>query len=470
MSEEPEKQLETSPKAEEKNEEPQKRPEESPKLEEKRKKIKYQRKLSIGVTVEEEEEEKMIEEGTEARYQAETPAGEELTDVQEKVDVMLRALQSNQLMVRATAEQQLKELGNPAVPKLIEGLGRKDFWTVRFSCADALGFIKDPRAVEPLISYLADDDSDFRMKVADNLGKMHKVNGIEKAVAPLIETLADNNHEAREHAALALGKIGDKQAVDKLITKLQDEIPEVRFEATRALGRLADPKTAPALIERLEDEATKVRAAASLALGMTRSPSGIIPLLNARLDNEKAVKEAAALGIKNIAERDILEQVEQATQDDKMLKIQYFQDTGNALTAANAETQFPKIFEIREELKQEFLPPLEEKINVLLTEQREIADNLVEGFSVMRQITTVQDLQVLKSKMRSDRIKLNAVDFRPFKEQRWIIEDLYGPLTDAEILYRDNEKVMAELENVMHMKEQQLKEAAAAAAAEQASE
>ncbi|MFX0207889.1 MAG: HEAT repeat domain-containing protein [Candidatus Hodarchaeota archaeon] len=470
---EPEKQPEISPKAEEKSEEILKQPEEPPKMEKKRKKKKYKRELVIGVTFEEAEEEPMVEEGTEARIQAETPSDEEITDIQEKIDIMLRALESNQLMVRATAEQQLKETGEPAVPKLIENLGREDYWTVRFGCADALGYIKDPRAIDPFIKYLKDEDPDFRMKVADNLGKMHTASGIKKVVSPLIEVLDDDNHEVRQYAALALGKIGDIQAVDKLVTKLQDEVPDVRFEATRALGMLADAKAAMGLIERLGDSATKVRAAAALALGLTRSPLGVIPLLNARLDNEKTVKDAAALGITNIAEKDILVQVEQAAQEDKMLKIQHLQDVGNALVATETETRFPKVLEIREELKQEFLPPLEEKINMILGEQREIAVRLVEGFSAMRQISTLQDLQTLKSKIRSDRIKLNAVDFRPFLQQRWIIEDLYGPITDSQLQYRENEKIIAELENVTRMKEQQLKEgvaAAAAAAAEQASE
>lgn len=77
---------------------------------------------------------------------------------------------------------------------------------VRMSMADTLGKIGDPRAVEPLISALGDEDEGFRCEAAAALGEI----GDPRAVEPLTRALEDESEWVRETAAEALEKIRSK--------------------------------------------------------------------------------------------------------------------------------------------------------------------------------------------------------------------------------------------------------------------
>ena len=81
---------------------------------------------------------------------------------------------------------------------------------VRWEAARALGVLRDPKAVEPLIAALGDRDPDVRRK-----------------------------------AALSLAKIKDPRAVEALRScSLKDENQVVRWAAAFGLGRFQERKTA----------------------------------------------------------------------------------------------------------------------------------------------------------------------------------------------------------------------------------
>ena len=58
------------------------------------------------------------------------------------------------------------------VKGLIKALGYKKESDVRIDAASALGEIREPRAVKPLIKALNDADSDVRSNAADALGRI----------------------------------------------------------------------------------------------------------------------------------------------------------------------------------------------------------------------------------------------------------------------------------------------------------
>ena len=92
------------------------------------------------------------------------------------------------------------------VDRLIWELRNDDLWARR-RAAEALGEIKDPRAVEPLIAALKDEDEEVRMRAAVALGEIKD----PRAVRPLIALLKNGGEEwsVREGAAKAL--VGDKR-------------------------------------------------------------------------------------------------------------------------------------------------------------------------------------------------------------------------------------------------------------------
>ena len=93
---------------------------------------------------------------------------------------------------------------------LIRALGYKKDEYVRNAAARALGEIKDPRAVEPLIAALK---GEYRgaCKAAYALGEIKD----PRAVEPLIAALKDQNSDVREAAAKALDHLGWKPARDE---------------------------------------------------------------------------------------------------------------------------------------------------------------------------------------------------------------------------------------------------------------
>jgi len=112
----------------------------------------------------------------------------------------------NVLICSRSASEEIAHIGKPAVKPLISVLNdeSKDV-RVRAEAANALGKIRDPLSVEPLISALKKDDYDLRKNAAWALGEIKDVRAIES----LIGALSDKHYgdDVRENAAKALEKI-----------------------------------------------------------------------------------------------------------------------------------------------------------------------------------------------------------------------------------------------------------------------
>jgi len=112
---------------------------------------------------------------------------------------------------------ELVKLGVPAVGSLIETLEDEDInidcgatiresVAVREGAAEALGKIRDKRAVEPLTNALKDGLSHVRYYAARALGEI----GDPRAIGPLTQALKDNDEGVRVEAKKALEKIREK--------------------------------------------------------------------------------------------------------------------------------------------------------------------------------------------------------------------------------------------------------------------
>ena len=144
---------------------------------------------------------------------------------------------------------------------------------VRINAASALGFSRNPRAVEPLIATLKetndeireatramnnravvdgseDADSGARCAAAEALSEI----GDPRAIEPLIAALEDTNVSVRIAAATALGALKDRRAIEPLIAVLKDMDDFSRGQAARSLGSFKDPRVAETLIEALRDD------------------------------------------------------------------------------------------------------------------------------------------------------------------------------------------------------------------------
>jgi len=176
------------------------------------------------------------------------------------IDSLIPMLEDVNEAIREEADKWLNHLGwqpepdiktlvaNSDVEGLIEATAFEKDVKIRGAAAEALGELRDPRAIEPLISLLRVDwgYKSLSEKASDALAKIGS-----PAVDTLITTLknakrssdpySDEDATLRGGTASALGKIGDPKAIDELIGNLWDIIPFVRWNAADALGAIGDP-------------------------------------------------------------------------------------------------------------------------------------------------------------------------------------------------------------------------------------
>jgi HEAT repeat protein len=234
----------------------------------------------------------------------------------EAVPQLVSTLGDEDFDVGDAAERALIAIGTPAVEPLISVLttGGRD---AKIHAASALGKLRDPRAVEPLIAVLRDpEDTEHWDNAALALGEI----GDPRAVEPLVKMLATSNRSLRPFAIEGLSKISDPR-VPEALTKAAVADPDdfVRQTATKALQNMAyqpsslhdrvvllltagrsdsiaalGPEAQPILLTILKDGATSLRAAAASALAKFPAPPAVEYLIGALTDSSPKVRENAA--------------------------------------------------------------------------------------------------------------------------------------------------------------------------------
>jgi HEAT repeat protein len=194
------------------------------------------------------------------------------------VGALITALKRDEFSgVRWKAAEALSKIGNPAVEALIATLQYPDD-DVRWKAAIALGEIGNPDAIEPLIALLSDEDRFVRSRAAHALSMIGEpavlpliqtLKNIDPgvrwgaalalgkiknpiAVEPLIFALADEEGMVRAEAAAALAAIGTP-ALGPLLSFLKGAQGETRIEVMTALGELRNEDAIEPLVQLLEN-------------------------------------------------------------------------------------------------------------------------------------------------------------------------------------------------------------------------
>lgn len=224
----------------------------------------------------------------------------------EDLNALIAKLGAKSRDIRNSAIEELVKIGSPAVEPLIKSLKKKDN-NAQVSAAIALGRIKDPRVVKPLMKSLEKTDSDWvKRTIAEALGEI----GDPAAAASLIRFLRNcGGSRNAEVITRALGKIGNpqailpilysmsewnadhhrvaveevllkfgEQAVESLIPVLNSDSYTKRADATRILGLLGDPRAVEQISNLLNDNNATVVGSAIVALGNIGDPRAIEPL------------------------------------------------------------------------------------------------------------------------------------------------------------------------------------------------
>ncbi len=208
---------------------------------------------------------------------------------------LMPLLQDKVKAVREEAAQAFADIGEGTLSELVKGLKHED-WLVRLHTVEALGKMKSAKAVEPLLYMMFNDrDSAVRVDAARSLGEI----GDPRAVQFLITVMADA--DIRPKAIEALGRIGDRRAVPVLVGVITgadrprnsrpvhgcgdryDEDMAAMEAAVRALASIREEATIPTLIAALQN--TLIREEAATALVACGQPA--IPSLREVLKKER---------------------------------------------------------------------------------------------------------------------------------------------------------------------------------------
>ena len=192
---------------------------------------------------------------------------------------LIAALRHPDLSVQWEATAALSSLGPEAIDQLVHRLPARDR-AVKIGIIEALGEIRDPRAVTPLLPYLRDPSAEVRWEAALALGEI----GDARAAGLLIAGLRDPDRYVRYGAALALRKMGWTPADDGeralLLLGLQD------WAGLAALG----PAAVPALDLALGDREKTVRRRAVETLGEIGSGAAIPAIYRGLRDPDDEVR------------------------------------------------------------------------------------------------------------------------------------------------------------------------------------
>lgn len=197
------------------------------------------------------------------------------------IPLLTEALEHMDVDVRKAARSALAKIGEPAAPSLIDVLLTRAK-SGRWFAANALYRIWDRRAVEPFRQVLLDkSDTEYvRAEAARALGKL----GGEGAFELLLGTLRDRAEVAmvRRGAASGLGLLRDPRAFEPLLQALKEGSAGMRWDVAAALGDLGDLRGVEPLITLLKDSYMQVRWEAAKALGKLGDERALAPLHLAR--------------------------------------------------------------------------------------------------------------------------------------------------------------------------------------------
>ncbi|MFQ5893796.1 MAG: HEAT repeat domain-containing protein, partial [Nitrospinota bacterium] len=165
---------------------------------------------------------------------------------------------------------------------------------VRNAAARALGRIKDPRAIEPLIATMLQD-----IAVREEAGRALAAIGGPTVEARLQSLARDKDPITREYAMEGLALLNADGHLTSFIEQtMADPSPSVRRQAVAALGAAAHPagQSADPLVRFLRSREEVVRVHAAVDMGLTQEAVYVPLLVEAAMGDEAEGVRRAACG------------------------------------------------------------------------------------------------------------------------------------------------------------------------------
>lgn len=218
---------------------------------------------------------------------SEAPEMPIVPEIKTDIEILLEQIRHNSWEDRHESAKSLRDLvkqggiGDERLARLLSGLTDAD-WHVRWSVAEALGWLKIAEAVQPLAQLL--DDPNWTVRVAA-IRAFAEINDPQTAEW-VAGRLADEHSLVREAAAESLGKIGGQTAEAALLEALDDTESFVVIAALKALGELKSHMALERLKRLLGEPAVALRWYAAQALSTIADPSTVPELIMLLTDTD----------------------------------------------------------------------------------------------------------------------------------------------------------------------------------------
>lgn len=193
--------------------------------------------------------------------------------------------------------------------------------SVRRSAAEALGGLKNPAAIQPLIQTLKDESPMVRSEAVNSLGLL-RANDAAKPVADLL--INDTNPDVRQQSAISLRFLGvvNDDVTNALKTAYNDKSLGIRLAAIQTTGLLRASKLGPDLVNLLTDKDSWVRREAANAIGEIGYADAVPQLQTLLNDEDLRVRIYTALALARLG-KDYGKQIayDALKNDDALIRI-----------------------------------------------------------------------------------------------------------------------------------------------------
>jgi HEAT repeat protein len=173
------------------------------------------------------------------------------------VDPLVAALEGWERR-RYVAAWALGEIGDPrAIPVLVRAMGSDDVEVRKYATRSLIKFGR--KATDALLEALSDNSPEVRHYAVRALGEIRDPRSVE----PI---LALGDRVDGEVYLWALGRLGDRRGYELIAASVADPGRDVRLTAIQALRDLGDERAVPLLEEALDDEEWMIREWAARGL------------------------------------------------------------------------------------------------------------------------------------------------------------------------------------------------------------
>jgi HEAT repeat protein len=188
------------------------------------------------------------------------------------------------------------------VGPLIDAL-KDSYWDVRSEAANGLGQEHDGRAVKPLLDAVTDPDTTVDSSAETALLFLCRGPGAPAPPDDFAGRLSDPNPKVVLISAVCLAILKDSRAIPVLQKLLTSPDLTTRLDAVKGLGEAGDPSVIPTLRQTLKDPDVNMRGWSIIGLGNLKDQGSLTDLRAIAADptEPSTIKAAATAAINHIA-------------------------------------------------------------------------------------------------------------------------------------------------------------------------